>query len=106
VIPVTRPKQLLLEAAVCDEHHALIEAGAAWEWNIDHGEILMGSDVTPRVKQFKVIRTPARTELGDSLTIEIELERDGEIVDLVRVRVSSQLAQKLAEAITRRRPPE
>ena len=47
VLQVNKPGgALLLEAAVCEGHHGQIAAGAAWDWNWEHGEILMGADAT------------------------------------------------------------
>ncbi len=106
VFEVSSPDQLLIQAALCDDHNALIAGGAPWDYNWDDNKILMGSDVLPRLVHARVERAPGRTELGDSLVIELELSRDGEIVDLIRLRAPRTLANHLADALNRGRPPQ
>jgi len=105
-MPVNMPDGPLLEAAICADHHRQIETGAAWDWNWDRGEILMGSDATPRLKDFTIESRGDRSELGiENVILTLDLGRDGETVDLVRVRMTMEEVKELISALDQFQPP-
>jgi hypothetical protein len=106
VFPVNADGAPLLEAVVCGQHHDQLESGAAWNWNYDHGEILMGSDATPRVADWGTEEGAGSSEIGVGLTLRFDLTQSGDVLDIVRIWMSKGQVEELSEWLSQIVPPQ
>lgn len=100
VLPVNVHGGPLLEAVVCGDHRAKIDAGAAWDCQSDGGGpfiILMGQDATSRLENWETNEFGATSESGEGLTLKFHLSRGGDPIDISSVFVTYEQAAGLGE---------
>ncbi len=96
LLPVNTAGAPPLEAAICNDHQHQVEVGAAWNWNHEQGEVLMGVDTYPRVSNWGTESGAGGSEVGEGLTLRLDLVQDGEATDILRLWVTKAQAADLA----------
>jgi hypothetical protein len=94
VLQINTPGTAFEEAIVCQRHHDQIQAGAAWNWSADRGEILMGTDLPLRLLGWSVGERTT-SDAGPGLLVQLDVGRDGELVDLVSIWLTDDQARSL-----------
>lgn len=82
------------EFAVCAAHHARIEGGEEWTWDLDSGAVLMGPDLKTAGERLVTKYNGFESRVGlptDSVMLELEYA-DGTPLNLL---VSKELLHKL-----------
>lgn len=90
--------QLKFYGRICDQHEAMIQAGASWQPEIEDGKtiIYMGTDISPRVVDFRINQTVANlTETGPGVKLTLVAKREGELAHDIDVWLPSTTARRL-----------
>lgn len=97
-------EQLKFYGRICDQHDAMIRAGASWQPEIENGKtiIYMGTDISPRVVDFHLHQTVANlSEAGPGVKVTLRAKRDGELEQDIDVWVPSQTAKLLGSMLVK-----